>query len=45
MTPDNLQVTLLLADCQLRLGQNSGVIALLTPIEQPMLAILPSPTF
>ena len=33
MTPDNLQVTILLADCQLRMGENKNVIALLTPVE------------
>jgi tetratricopeptide (TPR) repeat protein len=32
--PDNLQTTLLLADCRLRMGQNTEVIALLQPIEQ-----------
>ena len=34
MAPDNLQTTLLLADCELRLGQNREVVALLTPVEQ-----------
>ena len=34
MTPDNLQITLLLADSELRLGQNKKVIQLLAPAEQ-----------
>ena len=34
MAPGNLQSTLLLADCDLRLGQNKSVIALLRPLEQ-----------
>jgi len=33
IAPDNLQITLLLADCELRMGQNDQVIALLRPIE------------
>ena len=34
LAPDNLQTILLLADCDLRMGDNRGVIALLTPVEQ-----------
>jgi len=34
LAPDNLQTMLLLADCDLRLGDNRAVIALLTPLEQ-----------
>jgi len=33
MSPDNLQTILLLADCQLRMGENREVIKLLTPVE------------
>jgi tetratricopeptide (TPR) repeat protein len=33
MSPDNLQTILLLADCQLRMGENRDVIELLTPVE------------
>jgi tetratricopeptide (TPR) repeat protein len=33
MSPDNLQTVLLLADCQLRMGENRNVIELLTPVE------------
>ncbi len=33
MSPDNLQTILLLADCQLRMGENQDVIKLLTPVE------------
>jgi tetratricopeptide (TPR) repeat protein len=33
MAPANLQTILLLADCQLRMGENRGVIELLTPVE------------
>ncbi len=33
MSPDNLQTILLLADCQLRMGENRDVIKLLTPVE------------
>lgn len=33
-TPTNAQVTTVLADCYLRLGQNKDVIALLTPLQQ-----------
>jgi tetratricopeptide (TPR) repeat protein len=33
LSPDNLQTILLLADCQLRMGENRDVIKLLTPIE------------
>ena len=33
ISPDNLQTILLLADCQLGMGENSSVIKLLTPIE------------
>lgn len=32
--PDQPQITLLLADCWLRLGENDKVVALLTPLEQ-----------
>jgi Flp pilus assembly protein TadD/peroxiredoxin len=32
--PDSRQIALLLADCNLRMGQNEKVIALLTPIEK-----------
>jgi tetratricopeptide (TPR) repeat protein len=34
LAPDNLQTTTLLADCQLRMGQNRDVITLLKPIEE-----------
>jgi tetratricopeptide (TPR) repeat protein len=34
LAPDNLQTMLLLADCDLRMGDNRAVIALLTPLEQ-----------
>jgi tetratricopeptide (TPR) repeat protein len=34
LAPDNLQTMLLLADCDLRMGDNRAVIALLTPREQ-----------
>ena len=34
VAPGNLQTTLLLADCELRLGQNRDVVALLKPVEQ-----------
>ena len=34
MAPNNLQTTLLLADCELRMGENAKVIALLDPVEQ-----------
>jgi tetratricopeptide (TPR) repeat protein len=34
MAPDNLQTILLLADCELRLGQNHSVVTLLQPREQ-----------
>src|SRR5580704_4436839 len=34
LAPDNLQTMLLLADCDLRVGDNRAVIALLTPAEQ-----------
>lgn len=34
LAPDNLQTMLLLADCDLRMGDNRAVIALLTPAEQ-----------
>lgn len=34
MEPGRLQTTLLLADCELRLGQNRDVVALLKPVEQ-----------
>src|SRR5215470_5449757 len=33
ISPDNLQTVLLLADCQLRMGENRDVIKLLTPVE------------
>ena len=33
-TPANTQATLLLADCDLRLGENKKVIELLTPLQQ-----------
>src|SRR5215475_5742680 len=33
LSPDNLQTILLLADCQLRMGENRDVIKLLTPVE------------
>ena len=33
LSPDNLQTILLLADCQLRMGENRDVITLLTPVE------------
>ena len=33
LSPDNLQTILLLADCQLRVGENRDVIKLLTPVE------------
>jgi tetratricopeptide (TPR) repeat protein len=33
LSPDNLQTILLLADCQLRMGEHRDVIKLLTPIE------------
>ncbi len=33
LSPDNLQTILLLADCQMRMGENREVIKLLTPVE------------
>ena len=33
LAPDNSQAVLLLADCQLRMGQNRNVISLLKPVE------------
>ena len=33
ISPDNLQTILLLADCQLRMGENRDLIKLLTPVE------------
>src|SRR5262249_489678 len=33
ISPENLQTILLLADCQLRMGENQDVIKLLTPVE------------
>lgn len=33
ISPDSLQTILLLADCQLRMGENRDVIKLLTPVE------------
>jgi tetratricopeptide (TPR) repeat protein len=35
LAPGNLQVSLLLADCDLRLGENKKVIAVLTPYDKP----------
>jgi tetratricopeptide (TPR) repeat protein len=34
LAPDNFQTMLLLADCDLRMGDNRAVIVLLTPLEQ-----------
>jgi tetratricopeptide (TPR) repeat protein len=34
LAPDNLQTMLLLSDCDLRMGDNRAVIALLTPLEE-----------
>jgi len=34
MAPGNLQTTLLLADCELRMGENANVIAILRSVEQ-----------
>lgn len=34
LAPDNLQTILLLADCDLRMGDNKGVISLLSHVEQ-----------
>jgi len=44
VAPGNLQTTLLLADCELRLGQNRDVVALLKPVEQQNAEHRPSRT-